>query len=108
MLKNFQNLPLVNSISCKKAQNLSGETLISNYPNPFTSNTIITFKTNGAHTMIQIMDTTGRVVAVLTDKEYAAGVYTLNFNSLNLPTGVYYARLQNMMIQQVRAMIKVR
>ncbi len=108
MLKNFQNLPLVNSISCKKAQNLSGETLISNYPNPFSSNTIITFKTQGAHTMIQIIDTTGRVVAVLTDKEYAAGTYTLAFNSLNLPTGVYYARLQNMTIQQVRAMIKVR
>ncbi len=108
MLKNFQNLPLVNSISCKKAQNLSGEILISNYPNPFTSNTILTFKTNGGHTLIQIIDTTGRVVAVLADKEYEAGTFTLNFNGVNLPTGVYYARLQNMTVQQVRAMIKVR
>ena len=58
--------------------------------------------------MIQIIDTSGRVLAVLTDKEYAAGTYTLTFNSGFLPTGVYYARFQNMAVQQVRPMLKVK
>ena len=108
MLKNYQSLPLVNSVGCKKPVNLSGVQLISNYPNPFTSNTLITFKTDGGHTLVQIIDTLGRVIANLTDKEYTAGSYTVVFESGNLPAGVYYARLQNMATQQVRAMIKVR
>jgi len=108
MLKNFQNLPLVNAAGCKKAVNLSGESLISNYPNPFTSTTVITFKTLGGHTLVQILDTSGRVIANLTDKDYPAGTYTVSFNGGNLPNGVYYARLQNMAVQQVRTMLKVR
>ncbi|TAF55903.1 MAG: DUF1501 domain-containing protein [Sphingobacteriia bacterium] len=108
MLKNFQTLPLVNAGACKKAVNLSGENLISNYPNPFQGNTVITFKTNGGHTLVQIMDTTGRVLVNLTDREYPAGTYTLNFSGGTLPAGVYYARLQNLSVQQVRTMVKVK
>lgn len=108
MLKNFQQLPLVNGGGCKKAVNLSGEVLISNYPNPFTSSTIITFKTSGGHTLIQIIDTMGRVIGNLVDKEYTAGTYTVPFNGEALPTGVYYARLQNLSLQQVRPMLKAR
>jgi hypothetical protein len=108
MLKNYQVLPLVNAGACKKAVNLSGEMLISNYPNPFTTSTIITFNTTGGHTLVQVIDTTGRVVANLTDKEYTAGTYTIVFDGSYLPTGVYYARLQNLATQQVRAMLKVR
>ncbi len=108
MLKNFQILPLVNPGGCKKAVNLSGDQLISNYPNPFVSSTVITFQTGGGHTLVQVMDTTGRVMANLTDKEYTAGTYTVVFNGENLPSGVYYARLQNLSSQQVRPMMKVR
>ena len=108
MLKNFQVLPLVNATACKKAVNLSGELLVSNYPNPFTTSTIITFKTAGGHTLIQVMDTTGKVIANLTDTSYTAGTYTVVFDGGSLPAGIYYARLQNMTTQQVRPMIKVR
>ncbi|HVZ26229.1 MAG TPA: DUF1501 domain-containing protein [Sediminibacterium sp.] len=108
LLKNFQQLSLVDGGGCQKAVNLSGETLISNYPNPFTASTIITFSTNGGHTLVQVIDPLGRVVAVLTDKDYTAGTYTLTFDSTRFGTGVYYARLQNESVQQVRPMLKVR
>jgi uncharacterized protein (DUF1501 family) len=108
MLKNYQVLPLVNAGTCKKAVNLSGEVLISNYPNPFTSSTIITYKTEGGHTLIQIIDMTGRVVTNLIDRDHTAGTYTITFDGSFLGTGVYYARLQNMTTQQVRPMIKAR
>ena len=110
MLQNFQSLPLVNSASCKPANiNASGLTLITNYPNPFTSSTSITFKTDGGHTLIQIIDTLGRVLATPVDKDYpVAGSYTIHFDSGPLPSGVYYARLQNGAVQQVRTMMKVR
>ena len=110
MLKNFQNIPLVNSASCKiTVPNTSGASLITNSPNPFTGSTTIKFTTAGGHTLIQIMDTLGRVLATPVDRDYSVeGTYTISFNSQNLPSGVYYARLQNGAVQQVRTMMKVR
>jgi uncharacterized protein (DUF1501 family) len=110
MLRNFQQLPVVKGSACSKVNPaiLDGERLIMNYPNPFTDKTSITFRTEGGHTLVQVMDTLGRVVAVLTDRDYAAGSYTMTFDSGRLPPGVYYARLQNEMLTQVKAMLKVR
>ncbi len=110
MLKNFQLLPIVNAAFCKVAgPNTSGESLISNYPNPFTTSTTIQFTTAGGHTLIQIMDGMGKVIKILIDAEYpTAGTYKVNFETANLVAGVYYARFQNLTIQQVRTMVKVR
>lgn len=108
----LQSLPLFKAGAC------SGITppppdptdvIITNYPNPFTTSTTIKFKTEGGHTLIQIIDTLGRVIKVPVDRDYAAaGTYTVSFDSEGLPTGVYYARFQNGVTQQVRAMLKVR
>jgi hypothetical protein len=110
MLKNFQQLPVVKNTACSNINPniLAGERLISNYPNPFTASTSVTFKTNGGHTLVQVMDTLGRVVTNLTDRDYAPGSYTLHFDSGNMPAGIYYLRLQNETMQQVKSMLKVR
>lgn len=109
MLRNYQSLQLCNNPSCKSINNpiISGDNLISNYPNPFTGNTTLNYITNGGHTLIQIMDATGRVIAVPLDREQAAGKYQLNFIGGQLPNGVYYMRLQNGAVQQVKSMLKV-
>ncbi|HRG52106.1 MAG TPA: T9SS type A sorting domain-containing protein, partial [Bacteroidia bacterium] len=85
----------------------AGETFITNYPNPFVDNTTIQFETSGEHTLIQIFDTMGKLVKTLTDKEYSAGTYTLQFDATGLRSGTYYARLQNGLFQQMRTMVKV-
>ncbi|HUS03383.1 MAG TPA: T9SS type A sorting domain-containing protein, partial [Chitinophagaceae bacterium] len=110
MLKNFQNIPLVNSATCKNViPNTSGTNLITNSPNPFTGSTTIKFTTAGGHTLIQIMDTLGRVLSTPVDSDYGvAGTYTIQFNGVALPYGIYYARLQNGAVQQVRTMMKAR
>jgi hypothetical protein len=82
--------------------------LITNYPNPFTQQTQITFSTLGGHHLIQIFDTMGRLTRVLADGERPAGTYTITFDGSGLPNGVYYARLQNGSTQQIRTMLKVR
>ncbi len=106
----LQNLPLIKGGACTSSViNTSGTTLITNYPNPFTSNTKIQFTVEAGPTLIQVMDTLGRVVAVPLEKDYAAaGTYNITFNAENLPNGIYYARLQNGASQQVRPMLKVR
>ncbi|MFY8128672.1 MAG: DUF1501 domain-containing protein [Chitinophagaceae bacterium] len=109
MLKNFQQLPLLNSKGCNKPiPNFNGIELITNYPNPFTNTTTINFNTTGGHTLIQILNTSGQLVKTLLDANYASpGNYTIKFDSTNLPTGIYYARLQNLTHQAVKPMLKV-
>lgn len=109
----LQALPLFkSSIACNAITpppDPTFDSIISNYPNPFTETTTIRFKTEGGHTLIQIIDTLGRVIRNLVEKDYlAAGVDTVTFDSGGLPTGIYYARLQNGVLQKVRPMLKVR
>jgi uncharacterized protein (DUF1501 family) len=112
LLKNFQSLPLVQSGACTTGiddlNRNAGETLVTSYPNPFTDHTTISFTTKGGHTLIQVMDGHGRVIANLRDQHFVPGKYTVSFNGNGLPSGVYYVRLQNGSIQQVKSMLKVR
>jgi len=110
MLKNFQSLPIVKTNSCNSTTPvLQDKLLIKNYPNPFSGSTTITFKTDGGHTSVMIIDTLGRMISSLVDQDYTGpGEYTVTFNAEKFAAGVYYARLHNGATQQVRAMLKVR
>lgn len=111
MLNNYQSLPIINSAGCTTGVHdlnaAAGKSLITNYPNPFSNHTTISFETKGDHTSVEVFDTTGQRVAILTDKEYQAGTYTIPFDASSLPSGTYYARLQNQLIQQVKTMIRI-
>lgn len=108
----YQSLAIVKNPECRIVDNpnqSAGDNLISNYPNPFVQSTTIQFITTGGHTLVQIIDAMGRVVSTPVDQDYpAAGTFTVSFDSGVLPAGVYYARLQNGPVQQVKAMLKVR
>jgi uncharacterized protein (DUF1501 family) len=110
MLRNYQKLPIVNSPGCITAAHdlnvAAGLKLISNYPNPFSFATTIEFETRGGHTMIQIFDVEGQLIASPVDGDYLEGKYKVYFNGGHLPAGTYYARLQNGAISQVRAIVK--
>ena len=113
MLQNFQQLGICASGNCSTITDVNdirnaGIKLISNYPNPFTTSTTISFTTKGGHTLVQIMDSLGRVIQTPVDRTYAAGKYQVTFEGYALPAGVYYMRFQNGMTQQVKPMLKVR
>jgi uncharacterized protein (DUF1501 family) len=110
----LQSLPLIKSGVC------TGVTppppppadrvkVLYNYPHPFDNSTEIFFKTEGGHTLVQVFDTMGRVIATLLEKDYAGPMQDkVKFDASGLPTGVYYARLQNGVTQHVWPMLKVR
>ena len=106
----LQDLPLFKGDTCKvTTPSTSGNTLITNSPNPFTNVTTIAFNTDGGHTLLQILDTAGRLLVNLFEADVpAAARLKVDFDGSHLPTGVYYARLQNGTTQQVRPMLKVR
>ena len=64
--------------------------LEQNYPNPFATLTTIEFEAlEDTRVRIEVRDTRGRSVAVLTDSFYAHGRYQVVFDASALPAGVY-------------------
>ncbi|MFN3849943.1 MAG: DUF1501 domain-containing protein [Spirosomataceae bacterium] len=106
---NFQQLPLIQGAACGKITSTEEPTerdLITNYPNPFDTYTNISFESNGGHTMIQLFDNMGRIIGTPVDNDFAAGRHDVYLDTSGLPSGLYYARLQNREVQQVRKMMK--
>lgn len=109
----LQSLPLIKAGVCTgitpPPPPVTSDKIIWNYPHPFTSTTDISFKTQGGHTLVQVFDTLGRLIATLVEKDYATAMTDkITFNSEGLPTGIYYARFQNGVTQAVWPMMKVR
>jgi uncharacterized protein (DUF1501 family) len=113
LFKDYQRLPIVSGIACGTITtiddiNNGSQNLITNYPNPFVTTTTLRYKTRGGHTLVQVFDTMGRLVATPVNKIQAAGEYSISFDSGNLASGIFYARLQNGVYQHVRSMLKVK
>ncbi len=114
MLKNFQNINVIKksapcmSTSPEVINVNAGKNLISNYPNPFQTSTTISYESFGGHTLIQVFNTEGRLIKTLVDIEIGAGNHKVTFENEGYLPGVYYARLQNNSIQQIRTMLLVR
>jgi hypothetical protein len=110
LFKNFQQLPLINGQDCGKTPPQRDDALlITNYPNPFEGQTTIEFTTAGGHTLVQVIDMSGKVVATLIDKVFNNGqTAQVKFTGGGLAAGSYYARFQNGNTTQVRLMLKMR
>jgi hypothetical protein len=70
-------------------------TLAQNYPNPFNPGTEIRYSLLAPSKMrLSVFDRTGREVAVLADGVQAAGEHAAVFSGADLPSGIYFCRLQ--------------
>lgn len=74
--------------------------LSQNYPNPFNPETRINFSVTSVgerhafHTTLIVFDIHGKEVQTLVNENILPGTYEVNFNGCNLPSGVYYYRLE--------------
>jgi uncharacterized protein (DUF1501 family) len=109
--KKFPTIPIINASICginNPNTVFAKEALIYNYPNPFTAQTKIEFKTNGGHTILQLLDGSGTLIRILIEATYSfAGLNSYILYGDNLPSGVYYIRLQNLDRVSVKAIIKM-
>jgi len=68
--------------------------LLSNYPNPFNPSTTIPYELNqSTEVRLEVYDMLGRRVALLVNETRQAGRHNAVFDSGNLSSGVYIARL---------------
>jgi hypothetical protein len=69
--------------------------LSQNYPNPFNAQTTIAYSLPTAdHVALDVYDIMGRKVVNLLDGEQEAGEHNIVWNASELPSGIYFARLE--------------
>lgn len=80
--------------------------LKQNYPNPFNSETTIEFSIPiQTHVGLKIFDLLGKEVATLIDSDLNAGIYKKVWNAFNLPSGIYFYKLQTNEYTEVKKLI---
>lgn len=93
-------------------ENPSGVTefaLASNYPNPFTSSTRISYEiAQPVHVRLVVYNVLGQEITILTDQLHDTGRYELDFVGNGLASGVYLYQLTAGNFRQVRRMLLVR
>ena len=70
--------------------------LLSCYPNPFNSQTTVSFHlVESGQVSLKAYDVAGRVVTVLANNFLNAGYYSIPFGNSQMPSGVYFLRMES-------------
>jgi len=69
--------------------------IVSAYPNPFNAATTITYSLSSASRLsVQVFDPTGRRMSTLFEGYQQPGIHTRTLIATNLPSGLYFVRLE--------------
>ena len=69
--------------------------LEQNYPNPFNPSTMIRYEIpERSFVTLKVFDVLGNLIATVVNEELPVGSYEVKFNAANLPSAVYFYRLQ--------------
>ena len=80
-----------------------------NFPNPFNPETAIQFALPRAqHVVLQVFDIQGRLIETLVDSRMSAGMHTVSFNGMYIPSGIYFYRMRTQSFSAGRRMILVK
>ncbi len=83
-----------------------GFQLFQNYPNPFNPSTRIGYTLSGSGLVsLKVFDLLGREMATLVDGEQEAGSRVVEFDASQLPSGMYFYRLETGSFAETRKMI---
>lgn len=83
--------------------------LYQNYPNPFNPSTKISWRSPlSGRQVIKVFDVLGNEVATLVNEVKEAGYYSIDFNTSELPSGVYFYRIQSGSFIDTKKMILLR
>ncbi len=88
---NFESTPT----GIKEQMKAISFSLNQNFPNPFNPTTVISYQLSvNSHVTLKVYDVLGREVETLVNERESAGKYSVKFDRTNLPSGVYFYRIQ--------------
>lgn len=105
----YRDLSVRNVDSSENYNQVYGDIVTSNFPNPFNPTTNIQFTLpNQADVTLIVYDMIGREVALLLQGSKDAGTHTVSFDASNLASGMYFYIIQagNARITQKMSLIK--
>lgn len=80
--------------------------LKQNYPNPFNPTTNIEFSTpQPSDVKLVVYNQLGQTVATLVNERLSAGSYSVDWNAVDMPSGVYYYRISTGDFTQTRKLL---
>jgi len=83
--------------------------LSQNYPNPFNPTTTISFiLPESSNVLLIVYNTIGQKITELVNEFQEAGFHTINFNGENLPSGIYFYRLETKNKVEIRKMLLIK
>ena len=87
--------------------NLTNNFLLNqNYPNPFNAETVISFRIYQTEQVIlDIFNLQGQKVSTLVNQILEPGNYKYNFNSYDLPSGIYFYHLHTNRFDKIKKMV---
>ncbi len=87
-------------------QTVSAYKLAQNYPNPFNPSTTIEFALpSSGQVSLAIYNTQGQLVETLLNQNLTAGVHTVRWEAGNLPSGVYFYRIETAKFTQTKKLM---
>lgn len=92
--------------SYKNSLKYNEYSLSPNYPNPFNPSTNINYSLpENSFVTLKVYDVLGREVVTLANEYKGAGNYSVVFNALDLPSGVYFYKIQIGGFTNIRKMV---
>ncbi|MCI0448785.1 MAG: T9SS type A sorting domain-containing protein [Chlorobi bacterium] len=87
--------------------------LSQNYPNPFNPSTKIRFDIASVGTVhrtvrLIVYDALGREIQTLVNEQLTPGTYEVDFDGSNLPSGVYYYKLETELFTETKKMVLIK
>lgn len=83
-----------------------GFRLEQNYPNPVSTSTMFEFTLpKSSHVTFDVYNMLGVKVQTLIDEEMNSGTYQIRWNSIHLPNGLYFYRLQTGDLSKMRKLV---
>ena len=80
--------------------------LAPNYPNPFNPATTLKFSlANAEHVTLNIFNLRGELIETVVDEKRPAGVFSVEWNAADLPSGLYFCVLNAGAFQQTRKLL---
>ncbi len=103
------NTDISNSINLISSEVPDKFELKQNYPNPFNPTTKINFSIrNSGIVLLTIYNQAGQFVIQLINEYKTPGSYSVNFDGGNLPSGVYYYKMEVNNISETKKMILIK